>query len=55
MAPLNSHSTLGRSGDSDEAETAAILMQDEMLQVASFERLPGIQSQNFDIPTRPSA
>lgn len=36
MAPLNSYSTLGRSGDSDEKETTASLMQDEMLQVASF-------------------
>lgn len=52
MAPLNSHSTLGRSGDRDEAEKTASLMQDEMLQLASFKRLPGIQTQNSDIPAR---
>lgn len=51
MAALNSPSTLGRSGDSDEAEMAASLTQGEMLQLASFKRLPAIQTPNFGILT----
>lgn len=51
MAPLNYHSTPGRSGDSDEAGTTASLMQNEMLQLVSFKRLPSIQTQIFDILT----
>lgn len=51
MAALNSQSALGRSGDSDEARTAASLMQGGVLQLASFKRLPAIQTPNFGILT----